>query len=224
MRSTRPPAVATWLLRHFGSSPHTESLIGDLAEQYRERRSRLWYWKQVVVAVIVSFFSEVWGHKLLAFRALILGWVIKAIWLSAYLQIFGMAAKRIFRMHETQAVSVAFILATIVGAILVFALITTGWIIARTHSSHYKAMVLLYVVVEVIGVPFTFVSNAALGTFYWIFPVFQVVSAIQSHFGIFNSIAALSTSGVLTVLSILTGAGFFRRMPNESSDRQLAPV
>jgi hypothetical protein len=109
----RTPGVATWLLQHFGSSTRNESILGDLAERYnRDSRSPLWYWKQVVVAVIVSFFSEVWSHKLLAFRALILGWVIKAIWLAAYFQIFGMAARRIFRMQETRAVSVAFILAT----------------------------------------------------------------------------------------------------------------
>lgn len=40
MRS-EPPKLAIWLLRYFGCGSHNESLLGDLAEQYRERRSRI---------------------------------------------------------------------------------------------------------------------------------------------------------------------------------------
>jgi hypothetical protein len=217
----RPPRLATWLLRHFGCGPHNESVLGDLAEQYRDRRSRLWYWKQVVLAIALSVFSEVWNHKLLAFRALILGWTIKAIWLWAYFEVFGTAVHRLSRMHEATAVSVAMILETIVGALLVFALVTTGWIIARTHHRHSRAMVLLFLAVEVIAVPLTFGYIAVVPTFFWIFPVLEVTNAIQYHFGIFNSIAALWTSGVVMVLSVLTGAGFFRHTPSDSSEQKL---
>jgi hypothetical protein len=49
-----PPALALWLLEHWGSPYHGESLAGDLIEQYQEGRSRGWYWKQVIAAVLIA--------------------------------------------------------------------------------------------------------------------------------------------------------------------------
>jgi hypothetical protein len=49
-----PPALASWLLEHWGSPYHGESLAGDLVEQYQEGRSRGWYWKQVIAAILIA--------------------------------------------------------------------------------------------------------------------------------------------------------------------------
>src|ERR1700722_15664620 len=49
-----PPQLALWLLKHWGSPYHRESLAGDLIEQYQEGRSKAWCWKQVAVAVLVA--------------------------------------------------------------------------------------------------------------------------------------------------------------------------
>jgi len=57
-----PPKLATWLLQHLGTGRHRESLAGDLIEQYVQGRSRLWYWRQVAVAIVLARAS--------AFRAL----------------------------------------------------------------------------------------------------------------------------------------------------------
>jgi hypothetical protein len=46
MLKTEPPAIATWMLQHFGSSPNNAELMGDLDERYRQGRSRTWYWRQ----------------------------------------------------------------------------------------------------------------------------------------------------------------------------------
>jgi hypothetical protein len=46
MRSQQPPRVATWLAQRLVSGPRRESLLGDLIEQYRQGRSRSWYWRQ----------------------------------------------------------------------------------------------------------------------------------------------------------------------------------
>jgi hypothetical protein len=40
MSLRKPPAVATWLLRHLGPGYHNESLAGDLFEEYQLGRSR----------------------------------------------------------------------------------------------------------------------------------------------------------------------------------------
>jgi hypothetical protein len=46
-----PPKVVRWLLGHLGSSPNNGAIIGDLDERYRLGRSRLWYWRQVLLAL-----------------------------------------------------------------------------------------------------------------------------------------------------------------------------
>jgi len=66
MRSVRPPSAATWLLHKFGRN---EALSGDLLEEYSLGRSDAWYWRQVLVAIVVGFGKEVRTHKLLALRA-----------------------------------------------------------------------------------------------------------------------------------------------------------
>jgi hypothetical protein len=50
----KPPTIATWLLEHLGPIRHRESLAGDLIEQYQRGRSESWYWRQVVIAVLVA--------------------------------------------------------------------------------------------------------------------------------------------------------------------------
>jgi hypothetical protein len=69
------------------------------------------------------------------------------------------------------------------------------------------------VAVELIGLLLTFVSSGMFGFFYWILPLTQVINAVLSHFGIFNFLAALAASTVITVVSILFGGGLFRARP-----------
>jgi hypothetical protein len=54
MRERTPPPLALWLLRHWGSAYHRESLEGDLIEQYQEGRSRIWYWRQVAASILIA--------------------------------------------------------------------------------------------------------------------------------------------------------------------------
>jgi len=50
----QPPALALWLLRHFGPRYHHESLEGDLFEQYQRTASRSWYWQQTLIALMLA--------------------------------------------------------------------------------------------------------------------------------------------------------------------------
>jgi hypothetical protein len=49
-----PPRLASWVLDHFGTRYRSESLAGDLFEEYQQGHSRLWYWKQVIAAVFAA--------------------------------------------------------------------------------------------------------------------------------------------------------------------------
>jgi hypothetical protein len=52
------PAIATRLLERACSDAQQESLIGDLLEQYHLGRSRLWYWWQVSLIVLVRTYRN----------------------------------------------------------------------------------------------------------------------------------------------------------------------
>src|SRR5438128_2262813 len=85
MTSKQPPRIATWMLKHFGSGPDNDALLGDLAEQYRRRDSAMWYWRQAMKAIPVSLFKEIRGHKGIAARALLMGF---GMWLLYIVLIF----------------------------------------------------------------------------------------------------------------------------------------
>jgi hypothetical protein len=66
MRFAQPPHIAAWLLRHFGCSPNNDAIIGDLSEHYRQGGSRIWYWKQALLAVHAAWFDGIRAHKISA--------------------------------------------------------------------------------------------------------------------------------------------------------------
>jgi len=51
MKASEPPRVALALLRRF--VPDNEPLAGDLVEGFAAGRSRLWFWREVLVAVAI---------------------------------------------------------------------------------------------------------------------------------------------------------------------------
>jgi hypothetical protein len=61
-------------------APENDALAGDVVQEFRRRRSRLWYWRQVIGAIVLSSLRELRDHKLLAFRTILIGstvlWVI----------------------------------------------------------------------------------------------------------------------------------------------------
>jgi preprotein translocase subunit SecY len=56
MTEMRPPVLATWLLKH--AARGNNALVGDLFEEHRRRCSNVWYWRQVLTAVVVSLSRE----------------------------------------------------------------------------------------------------------------------------------------------------------------------
>lgn len=54
MTRRTPPTLATWMLLRLGTRQYAESLAGDLFEHYQNGRSRLWYWRQVMLALLLA--------------------------------------------------------------------------------------------------------------------------------------------------------------------------
>ena len=50
MKASHPPQLAIALLRRFVAD--SEPLVGDLIEQFAVRRSRVWFWRQTLLAMV----------------------------------------------------------------------------------------------------------------------------------------------------------------------------
>jgi len=83
MTPKQPPALAAWLFKHFGCGPNVDAVLGDLAEQ-SVRKSRIWYWRQVLTGIPVSVVTEALGHKAIAAKAIVTGCVVWVVFLVLY--------------------------------------------------------------------------------------------------------------------------------------------
>jgi hypothetical protein len=145
MTASHPPRLATWLLRRFVTGEQHEALIGDLVEEFRAGRSPLWYWRQVLVAIVENSWKEIRTHKVLALRALALTFFLhNALWIIAVQSALQAIQRAVFWMfagpHGLPGWPPYFddlhrVLLTLAG-------VTTGWSIARLHRRHSAAMVL----------------------------------------------------------------------------------
>jgi hypothetical protein len=83
MNLRRPPGFATWVLRWFGVD---DPLIGDLSEALQGGKSSLWYWRQTLVAIVVTWARNVRAlHRY--WKAALVGWIaqVGVVWvLSRY--------------------------------------------------------------------------------------------------------------------------------------------
>src|SRR5213075_1215944 len=94
--SNHPPKIPTWILKHFGSGPDNDALLGDLAEQYLQTPSAIWYWRQALKAVPVNLFREIRAHKQVAARGLLTGW---GLWIVSLLWLFPFVMPYFFELH-----------------------------------------------------------------------------------------------------------------------------
>lgn len=159
MTSIHPPRIATWLLRRFSAGPHGEAIAGDLLEQYQSIRSPLWYWRQVLSAVIADMAGSVMRHKARTAGALVGGWivyfalsfpataVVRSLRRPTLRWLGGISAEA-YSKHGGPEPTVRLML-QIEGSLVVYvACLITGWIVAKlTRSSASVAALALSVLV-----------------------------------------------------------------------------
>jgi hypothetical protein len=66
------PVLATALLQRLG--PADVSFVGDLVEEYAAGRSRAWYWRQVLSAIVLGSARHMHRHPLRAVGGVAIGW------------------------------------------------------------------------------------------------------------------------------------------------------
>jgi hypothetical protein len=146
--NTQPPRIANWLLQHFGSSPNNDAVIGDLNERYEHGRSRVWYWQQVIAAIISSAFTEMRSDKLTAARSVVLGLILVHAIAKLMFNLFGrLLAVSLHARFVNEALFYEGPLPRWVFvslSIFIFIIgIWSGWMVASFHKGR-QAMVLLY--------------------------------------------------------------------------------
>jgi hypothetical protein len=203
MTSNQPPRIAAWLLRHFGCGPNNDVVIGDLEERYSRGRSPLWYWRQVLAAMLVSFIQEVWNHKLLTVRAIAVGWAIDVV--SRH--VFDVTAELLnalgswwrFWRFDWMTIALQFPEIVLIG-------VFTGWLIARRNRQSQKAMVLVYATYFIVLHAAGFVGRFLTG---------------MSFQGFIFGMSAMVATGV----GILFGGGLFSgRRDSGGSERNWGAV
>lgn len=84
MSRIKPPRFPAWMLEHLNAGKRNDALNGDLVEEFRRGRSVVWYWRQVLAALLIGWVKNVRDHRnLMVFTALwsILapGWTLIAL-------------------------------------------------------------------------------------------------------------------------------------------------
>jgi hypothetical protein len=148
MKDQQPPRIATWVGHHLLLGVRAESLLGDLIEQYSQGRSATWYWRQVLAAVMLGAAEDVAAHKMLAVRALAIGWAL--YYLLAFPAAWaGSVAESWVSAHVIVCDPVSFACQfwrnQLSAELVIFAACaTSGLIVARLHRKHWVAMLGLY--------------------------------------------------------------------------------
>ena len=136
MRSS--DVIAVWLFERLGLDG---ALAGDLLEECVRGRSTIWYWKQVMIAIWIGIWAQIFGHKVLAWRAVATGCAVNAVWLFLWTKFLHLGLPVL--PPDTKRLMIESV------ACLLIILLTqtlTGWIVARTHRAHAIPMVVVFVV------------------------------------------------------------------------------
>jgi hypothetical protein len=78
---SNPPSIATWMLKHLTLGKKNEALAGDLLEEFRRGRTATWYWRQVLMVIVLGFAGDLRSQWLAIFYAALCAIPVPAYWL-----------------------------------------------------------------------------------------------------------------------------------------------
>ena len=141
MSPLKPPALATWLLGLTDYSAWNDAVAGDLLEEYQQRRSSAWYWRQVSTAVAIAVVRDVRHHWVLACRALAVASLLLNL-SHALVSKIGLVGWLLYRTTPLIGWGPSLTIAAAMEAFLTCA--PAGLAVALTHRKRQAAMVLVY--------------------------------------------------------------------------------
>src|SRR5262245_17761601 len=156
MKKHAAPVVAIWLLERLLSGSDGETLIGDLVEEYSQGRSSLWFWRQTLVAVVVSARAELRAERLIVIQALLIAYVVPLVVgiVSAWAvnAAFRAGILQTFLWSHTRYVYLA---------LSVPSVFCVSWVITRLHPGRGSAILLTVLAIWcVVALPYGFTSGA----------------------------------------------------------------
>jgi hypothetical protein len=137
----RAPRIATWLLRHLGSTSRNDEIVGDLAEQYARGRSRAWYWRQILSAILIGASNDIWNNKSRALAGLGAGWGLLHIGMTVGVwRIWNYGAYQFVVQHVATQPVLTWYTPTIIhlaATLLMLPLYAfAGWAVSRVSMAH----------------------------------------------------------------------------------------
>jgi magnesium-transporting ATPase (P-type) len=140
-----PPKLATWLLTRFSTARRSESLIGDLHEQFaKDGHSQAWYWRQVLIALALSALQTLRRHALSFLTAIFAGWLAMLAWFAMNMSMTGSHVYAYKFVHDTLGIAnghtawTTIYFFTAATRVILFAL--AGWLAVRLHRAHPYAV------------------------------------------------------------------------------------
>ena len=157
------PALATTLLLRLG--PDDESFAGDLAEEYAAGRSRAWYLRQVLSAIVLTSMRQIAAHPMRAAVAVLTGWATLLVFFAFGDRVAGTLAAWVWgwdrqRAYETGVWWPFWITAQIVSY---SGFVLSALVVVRTHrrqagptlvayaASMFVALIASAVTIEMLG-------------------------------------------------------------------------
>lgn len=147
MKSSRPPALATWLLEHLLREKERETLTGDLLETFW-RHGSAWYWRQVSAAIMVGFLQEVRARWIAICWAIVYSSLVPWLHISAtpqfrFLLMFGIRLPWPFSLIPQIMVLILFNFIVLVIAVGLFLGVTRHFDTRRFSQSLLAALPVL---------------------------------------------------------------------------------
>ncbi len=139
----RTPFAARLLQRLIPSQDHT-ALLGDLQEERRRGRSTVWYIFQILAAIVVGCWRDIWTHRLLTLRAIGIGIAALVVYFFAAGALLNFVQRRLYegilvgnhwiywRERPQSWIFVRYVVPVWVHAGFLF----SGWVIGRLHRAH----------------------------------------------------------------------------------------
>lgn len=131
-----PPILGTWVLKQLCGGD-VESVLGDLEERFQRGKTKSWYSRQVLLAIVESALHDIRHHKVSTVVALLITapiyWYLGA-WAFQLLWMFEKIWPSLFGFPDI-----------VIGSLIMFATgVVPGWILSRFNSSHRRSTLLLF--------------------------------------------------------------------------------
>ena len=175
MRSPEPLRLSTWLLGRLAPRHRRESLVGDLHEQMSRGRSAWWYRRQVFGTILAGLTTDVAAHKLLAVRALAIGWSAMYLVNLSATPFIEEARRALFRQWgpalwgESEIVRQLWVYYGLPFVLLTCVIfMAVGWMVATLHRRHLPGIVIVFAATLLIPATFQAMeTRRLLGTELW---------------------------------------------------------